>query len=327
MRNRPVALGEAAGFLAGRYGGRADDVSELGGGDWSRAFAFRLGGRDLVARFGAYGEDFAQDRQSMAFAGPDLPVPEVLETGRALGGAYAISQRCFGVFLETLNEARWRRLLPALLRGLDALRHLPAPAEPGAVLAAGGTAPASAGTVPAAAGTPGWRDRLRLGLIDRPGERVSGWQAVLARQAGLSELFAAGQREFSALLGACPEIRHVVHGDLLNRNVLVAPDGSRLTGVFDWGCSTYGDFLYEVAWFTFWAPWHAGLAAIDFRSVIRQHFDATGVDVPGFGERLRCYELHIGLTHLAYCSFAGNRDDDLRAVARRTREILGPGAR
>jgi hypothetical protein len=74
MRNgRPVAVGEAAGFLAGRYAGRAHDVSELGGGDWSRAFAFRLGGRDLVARFGAYGEDFAKDRQSMAFARPDLP--------------------------------------------------------------------------------------------------------------------------------------------------------------------------------------------------------------------------------------------------------------
>ena len=46
----------------------------------------------------------------------------------------------------------------------------------------------------------------------------------------------------------------MVHGDLLNRNVLVAPDGSRLTAVFDSGCSTYGDFLYEVAWFTFWPP-------------------------------------------------------------------------
>ena len=77
-------------------------------------------------------------------------------------------------------------------------------------------------------------------------------------------------------------------GPLLNRNVLVAGDGSRLVAVFDWGCSAYGDFLYEVAWFTFWAPWHAGLAAIDFRSVMRGHYDATGLDVPFFDERLRC---------------------------------------
>lgn len=36
--------------------------------------------------------------------------------------------------------------------------------------------------------------------------------------------------------------------------------------------------------------------------------------------------VHIGLTHLAYCAFAG-RDHDLHAVAQRTREILGPGTR
>ena len=117
MNGRPVLLGEAAGFLAGRYGGRARDVSALGGGDWSRAFSFRLDGRDLVARFGRYGEDFARDQQAMAFAGPDLPVPAVLETGRALGGAYAISERCFGVFLETLDASGWHRVLPALPPG------------------------------------------------------------------------------------------------------------------------------------------------------------------------------------------------------------------
>ncbi len=151
---------------------------------------------------------------------------------------------------------------------------------------------------------------------------MSGWTAILARQPGLSELFGTARHSFSGLLDACPEIRHVLHGDLLNRNVLVAPDASRLTAVFDWACLAYGDFLYEAAWFTFWAPWHAGLAALDFRSVIRAHYDATGVGVPRFAERLRCYELHIGLTHLAYCAFAG-RDADLLAVARRTRELLG----
>jgi hygromycin-B 4-O-kinase len=117
----------------------------------------------------------------------------------------------------------------------------------------------------------------------------------------------------------------VVHGDLLNRNVLVPADGSRLTAVFDWACCAYGDFLYEVAWFIFWAPWRPGLAAIDFRTVILRHYHATGIEVPRFGERLRCYELHIGLTHLAYCAFARDRGEDLHAVAWRTRQILGPG--
>ena len=309
-----VRLVQAAGFLDERYQGRARDISELGGGDWSRAFSFRLDGRDLVARFGRYGEDFAKDQEAMAFAGPDLPVPRLLEVGNALGGAYAISERHFGLFLENLDEPRWRRLLPALVRGLDHLRHLQVPA---------------ASQVPSAAGGPAitmsWREWLLEGLVDRPGQRVVGWRAVLAGSADLDEIFVAGERAFAVLLDTCPEIRHVLHADLLNRNVLVAGDGSRLVAVFDWGCSAYGDFLYEVAWFTFWAPWHAGLAAIDFRSVMRGHYDATGLDVPFFGERLRCYELHIGLTHLAYRAFAGRREEDLHAVARRTREILEAG--
>lgn len=315
MSGRPAVLGEAAGFLDERYCGRARDIGELGGGDWSRAFSFRLEGRELVARFGQYGEDFARDQQAMAFAGPDLPVPRVLETGSALGGAYAISERDHGVFLEDLDESRWRRLLPALLRGLDALRQLPAPGTCCEPPPAGGQAV-----------TASWRDLLLAGLTDRPGQRVTGWRAVLAASPGYDELFVKGERAFIALLEACPQIRHVVHGDMLNRNVLVASDGSRLSAVFDWGCSAWGDFLYEIAWFTFWAPWHAGLAAIDFRSVIRGHYNATGLDVPFFDERLRCYELHIGLTHLAYCAFAGNRDHDLRAVARRTRQILEQAA-
>jgi aminoglycoside phosphotransferase (APT) family kinase protein len=310
---QPAGLGEAAAFLAERYAGQARDVAELGGGDWSRAYSFRLDSRNLVARFGYYGEDFARDQQAMALSGPDLPVPRVLETGRALGGAYAISERHLGVFLETLDAARWRRLLPALMRGLDALRDAPA-------LGAGDGSGAGG---PPAAGS--WREQLQAGLEDHPGQRVSGWRATLAGSAELDSLFCAGERTVSGLLDACPEIRHVLHRDLLNRNVLVAGDGGRLTAVFDWGCYGLGDFLYEVAWFTFWAPWHAGLAAIDFRSALLGHYQAAGLDVPRFDERLRCYELHIGLTHLAYCTFTGDPGRHLPSIARRTREILGSG--
>src|SRR5215213_8358036 len=116
--NQVVDWQAAARFLAERYGPSAESVTELGGGDWSRAFSFRLDHRDLVVRFGRYREDFSKDQQAMAFARPELPVPTVLEVGEALGGFYAISERHFGVFLETLDERQWQALMPALLRGL-----------------------------------------------------------------------------------------------------------------------------------------------------------------------------------------------------------------
>src|SRR5579872_1518982 len=115
----------AARFIAARYGPSAGaSVAVLGGGDWSRAFSFCVDSRELVVRFGCYQEDFLKDQQAMRFARPELPVPQVLEIGEALGLFYAVSERHFGVFLETLDQAGWRRLVPALLRGLDALREI-----------------------------------------------------------------------------------------------------------------------------------------------------------------------------------------------------------
>jgi hygromycin-B 4-O-kinase len=131
----------------------------------------------------------------------------------------------------------------------------------------------------------------------------------------------AGEAVLRSRLPLCPEVRHLLHRDLLNRNVLVAADASRLEAVFDWGCSVAGDFLYEVAWLTFWSPWYPALAALDFRRVVQDHYDAIGLRVENFDERLDCYELHIGLEHMAYAAFTG-RADDLRVITDRTRQIL-----
>jgi hygromycin-B 4-O-kinase len=305
----------AARFLAERYGPSAGSVAELGGGDWSRAFCFRLDRRDLVVRFGRHREDFIKDQQAMAFARPEIPVPTVLEVGDAMGGYYAISERHFGAFLETLDERQWQLLMPVLLRGLDALRDIQPPGTGVEWAGEGASAPLS------------WREWLLASLVDQPGERVGGWRARLKEAPDVDAVFVSGERALRSLLWACPEIRHVLHRDLLHRNVLVAEDASRLEAVFDWACSLAGDFLYEVAWFTFWEPWYPALEAIDFRRVIQDHYETIGLEVENFDERLTCYELQIGLEHLAYAAFTG-REDDLHAVAGRTVQILeNPGLR
>jgi hygromycin-B 4-O-kinase len=296
-----VTIERALNFLADRYGGGADQVEVLGAGDWSRAFGFRFDGRNLVARFGVWREDFEKDRSAMAFAGPDLPVPQVLEIGEAFDGAYAISERHFGLFLEELDAEQWQRVLPAVLGALDAMRAVSVPVD-------------SRGQT--------WGEWLLDLLVDDPGRRVHGWRHKLAASAELDGLFVAGQRTLEALLPACPDLCHVLHLDLLNRDVLVVEDASRLEAVFDWGCLAYGDFVYEVAWFCFWAPSHPGLAATDVRAAVLERHGSTGLAVENFDERLRCYEIHIALHHLAYTSFRSDRQADLAAIAGRLRELL-----
>ena len=60
-------------------------------GFWSSAYAYEADGQELVLRLGLIPEGFQDDRDAMAFAGPDLPVPAVNFVGDALGWAAAIS--------------------------------------------------------------------------------------------------------------------------------------------------------------------------------------------------------------------------------------------
>jgi hygromycin-B 4-O-kinase len=120
------------------------------------------------------------------------------------------------------------------------------------------------------------------------------------------------------LVGACPETRHLLHNDLLNFNVLVS--GDRVSAVIDWGNALYGDFLYDLALFSFYAPWYPAMRGIDWAREARRHYDAVGLTVPDLGERLRCYELHIGLGGMAYCAYT-RRWDQLQETVQRIRDL------
>jgi aminoglycoside phosphotransferase (APT) family kinase protein len=108
-----------------------------------------------------------------------------------------------------------------------------------------------------------------------------------------------------------------VHGDLLNRNVLVADDASKIEAVYSWKCSTRGDVLYDVAWCTFWSPWHAGIDALDLWSRVKTE-SWVGEHA---ATRHHCYLLHIGLRNLASLTWSGNKDKR-DEVAARTASLL-----
>jgi len=307
--NQEIDVRSAQIFLNSLFNGAALNVAVLGAGAWSTAFAFQVGQDALVARFGAHREDFEKDEYAMNFASEDLPVPGILEIGDAFDGYFAISERHSGHFLENLDGEGFERLSPQLLRLFDAMREVRVdqtlsaqwPARPGQELS--------------------WQEWLAESVVDDDGPRVGGWRIELAQNVEIDKLFEQGVRIMHELLPHCPRELHLIHGDLLNRNVLVSDDATHFEAVFDWGCSAYGDFLYDVAWFTFWTPWHEGLKQLDTRTLFRTHFRDQGVAVPHFEDRLACYELQIGLTHLAYNAAMMNQKE-LHEVANRTKEVL-----
>jgi len=302
-------------FLQGLHGRPVRHLQPLEGGFWSSAFAYRVEDRELVLRLSTVREGFEMDRSAMAFDDrPDLPVPDVLEIGEGLGCSYAISARHHGRFLETVRPDEVAVAAPAFERTLAALRAVPA--EPGAPTAWYPDDVAEEGST--------WRGWLAEALVDDPQRRVSGWRQILAADPEIDGLFRACERRIGELLDTCPERRDLVHGDLLNDNVLIARDASQITAVFSWKCSMRGDFLFDVAWCTFWGAWHPGIAALDLWN---RTINSQGLSAGALGDaplRHHCYELHIGASHLGWCAWTGDQDA-LRAVAGHTAHVLARG--
>ena len=101
-------------------------------------------------------------------------------------------------------------------------------------------------------------------------------------------------------------------------------DRERVSAIFDWGNSLVGDWLCDVAWLAFFAPWHPGLRALDVVREARERGGAAGLDLAGFDERLQACWLHIGLDGQRYSASIGSWAD-LESTARRTLQFAAEG--
>lgn len=292
----PLELADANQYLSNHYGEDISGLERLVGGDWSEAFEFTAGGKPYVARFGRHRDDFAKDEAAFAFNARHLPVPEVFFLGSAFGGFCCISERRFGEIIDRLDSSRMEQLVPGALRLLDALR----------------SADTSIWTRRFGTPTTSWKEQLLS--VDEENERVFGWHDKMAASAMGDGPYQIGLQYLKANLEALPERQDLLHNDLLHNNVLV--QGNDISGVFDWGCAGLGDFVYEFASFTLYAPWHTGMANIDWLAEVKGHYQSIDLIVPDLERRLRCYEVHLALSGLGYSAFRENWVD-YEAVALR----------
>ncbi len=288
-------------FVKSRFGDRAQHLVALAAGEWSQAYSLTLDGNDRVIRFGAYRDDFEKDRVMGTYSSAALPIPAVLEVGESENGFYAVSALVPGKPLDELDGAAMRAVLPRLLDGLHALQKAELPGQHGFGLwRPDGTAPGQS-----------WADAL-VAVLDRSSGRVAGWRERLDAFPRDAAIFEAGAQKLRRLASELPDYNGIVHGDLLNRNVLV--DAGRLTGVLDWGNSLCGDPLYDIAWLLYWWDWYPAWCEIDLMENLKRHWDGHGGKPARTEERLRCYLIHIGLDHVAYSAFKA-RPENLRRSA------------
>lgn len=278
----------AVRILCGIPGVNARPLLPLRSGSWVSAFAFDSDDGPGVIRFSRNPDDFDRDAYAYRFRSPALVIPRVTHRGAVGDVHYAISNRIEDGFLDDLDGDAFQATMPALLASLDALR----------------TADTSSSTgygIWDSAGNgehPSWQAYLRASIEDDPAQRKGSWRRKLETSATGAEAFDRDVPLLLRRIADMPEMRSVIHGDLLNYNVF-ASDG-RITGIIDWGCAMYGDPVFELAWFGFWWPWYPQWQNVDVVAAALRTFRDTGADLTDFRERLLCYELQIGLTHQAY---------------------------
>jgi hygromycin-B 4-O-kinase len=297
-------------FLRQRLGGQVTNLERINHGEWSTAFSFTHRSGQYVVRFSARDEDFLKDQRVMRYRSSVLPVPNIIDIGPAFDGFYALSQQISGRFFDTLDGAQLHHALPSLFDALDAMRTADITDSNGFGIWDG------SGNAPHAT----WHAVLLDVATDRATNRTHGWRERLLSQSDAAEAFEVAYAALRRSLTDVPrDARYLVHSDLLNFNVLV--DHDVLSGVIDWGSALYGDFVWDIAWLTFWQPWYPAWRGIDITSAAQAHYAAIGLDVPNFAARVRCCELAIGLDGMAYQAFK-QRWSDLEATGKRVLAIV-----
>ncbi len=245
------------------------------------------------------------------YATEDLPIPRVLAIGRAFGGYYAVSTRVYGSPIDHLNAEHWQATIPSTVAMLEALRL----ADVSGTTGYGGWGGDGQATHTS------WSSHLLAVNNDTPDRRNYGWRQRLSESSDGEDAFVWGYALLQQIVDdATP--RHLYHADLMNRNVLVQDD--KISGVFDWGCACYGDHLYDLAWFEFWAPWYPEKDIAALRAALEQRWRQIGYAPPNKTARLQACYLHIGLDHLAYNAWLGNWET-LAATAAQMRRLVAEG--
>jgi hygromycin-B 4-O-kinase len=251
------------------------NLSFIEGGEGSQAFSYSLDNKDYIIRANRRNYSFLKDRYAAEhFKSPIIPIPIILEIGNIDDQHYyAISEKVVGKKVDAFSEEEMISLRPKLLETLDAIHQT---------------------DVSSTTGYGAWNaegkgsfDTWATGLRDiNEGSDI--FETTFLEKDFWNKIYS----EITKLTQFCPEDRHLIHGDYGFDNVL--SNGKEITGVIDWGEAKYGDFLYDYAWLSYWSKNNM------YRAILKQYYLEKGVNIHNFDERMKCYELHIGLGALAF---------------------------
>ena len=275
-------------FLENYFKSLIKDLEYIEGGEGSQAFSFSINGKEYIIRANTRDDNFKHDNYAYTyFNSSRLPIPEIIEIGKIDDTYfYAISGKVKGKKIDDFSEEEKESIRPKLLEVLDIIH---------------------ATDISSTSNYGGWDDlgnghheswssflkSLRKWV--EPKNAPSLFETTILEK----EVWKNVYNEILKLIEYCPEDRYLIHGDYGFDNVF--SDGENITGVIDWGEAKYGDFIYDWAWLSYWSTNHY------YRDLLKNYSVEKQIPAPNFDERMKCYELYIGLSTLSF--YANSQQD------------------
>lgn len=291
MSTLAVRIDDAAvlEFLQQRISPAITAVERLGRGEESTAWGFDGDGTACVLRLSRSALGLAKDAFAAALLAPHaLPVPAMRAQGSFDAAHYfAITEHVGGVPLDEAPRGTQEQLIPTLLAMLGAIHAVDVGEQEGY-----GEWDASG-----CGWAPSWEAFVR-GIAN---EAYWQWDAVCAALHTGRTLVDVALTTIARVAPLCPAQHWLVHGDYGGSNVFT--DGRRITGVIDWGEAKYGDWAYDLAWMQYWNAPFAHDWAVEYCAIV----NPPNAALAHLAERVQCYQLHIGLSTLAFYHSTGQQ--------------------
>ncbi|MBI5929031.1 MAG: aminoglycoside phosphotransferase family protein [Chloroflexi bacterium] len=283
-----IALEAVQSLLVEFLGDRVTDIAPIAEGQISRVFACMAAGQGYIIRFAEPNvSGFQKEQFLFTQLTPQQPrlqekVAPPIHLGHFGDYEFIITRRLAGQPLTSLTPAEYQVVLPSLIETHYLIQRIDVGATAG------------------------------YGHVDNDGQGLfDSWPAFIldVREEQDESLFYGkwhhmfddtflNRAQFDTffakmegLLTFCPSDRWLIHGDYGFDNVL-ALDG-RVTGVIDWSIK-YGDFLMDIGFLQLWTP------DIDYAALVRAYYQGQGLEIPNLTERVRCYELYVGLEAMKF---------------------------
>lgn len=268
-------------FLKSNFAQDIQSLTAIKEGETSQAFSFSSKDREFVIRVHSKKHGFEKDRYAHDhFNSQRIPIPKTFQIGQLSNKFYcSITQKAEGKIIDHFEKEEIRQFIPELINVLDSIHGFNIGDTQFGDWEIDGKAPETS-----------WKNYLLKLVEEFEDYKNKTPENTLLEQEVVHKILA----RYKQLVGYCPNIRHLVHGDYGFNNLL--SDGKKITSVIDWELSKYGDFLYDVAWLSFWET------TIDYADIFLKHYQEKDVSVPNLHERILCYKLHFGLGALGFFS-------------------------